>query len=29
MQEALGRGSVQYLSAGTGIVHSVRTPDSH
>jgi len=22
-QEALGRGSVQYLSAGTGIVHSV------
>ncbi len=23
-QEALGRGAVQYLSAGTGIVHSVR-----
>ncbi len=25
-QEALGRGSVQYLSAGTGVVHSVRSP---
>ena len=24
-QEALGRGSVQYLSAGTGVVHSVRS----
>ena len=25
-QEALGRGSVQYLSAGTGVVHSVGRP---
>ena len=28
-QEALGRGAVQYLSAGTGIVHSVRISQCH